>query len=134
VTPEASDHLAKAREYLSKARNLLDVLHYSDEAARAAYLAGFHAAQALLSSARRGPRKDTVDCALPLPSWQRTTRIDRTLTRFLARAYKSKEISDYGIGPEAVVSSAEAQEMIDLAARFVDRITKIVGNSGEPPA
>ena len=48
MTPEASDHLAKARDYLSKARSLLDVMHYSDEAARAAYLAGFHAAQALV--------------------------------------------------------------------------------------
>jgi uncharacterized protein (UPF0332 family) len=44
VTPEASDHLAKAREYLRKARNLLDVMHYSDEA----YLTGFHTAHALL--------------------------------------------------------------------------------------
>jgi hypothetical protein len=45
VTPEAAEHLDKAREALSKARGLLDVMHYSDEAARAAYLAGFHAAR-----------------------------------------------------------------------------------------
>jgi uncharacterized protein (UPF0332 family) len=49
VTPEAEEHLDKAREALIKARGLLDVMHYSDEAARAAYLAGFHAAQALIS-------------------------------------------------------------------------------------
>ena len=49
MTPEAAEHLDKAREALSKARGLLDVMHYSDEAARAAYLAGFHAAQALIS-------------------------------------------------------------------------------------
>jgi hypothetical protein len=54
-------------------------------------------------------------------------RIDRTFTRFLARAYKSKEITDYGIGPEAVVSSTEAQEMIDLATRFVDCMAEILG-------
>jgi len=46
VSPETGEHLAKAREYLTKARGLLDVLHYNDEAGRAAYLAGFHAAQA----------------------------------------------------------------------------------------
>ena len=49
MTPEAEEHLEKAHETLIKARGLLEVMHYSDEAARAAYLAGFHAAQALIS-------------------------------------------------------------------------------------
>jgi hypothetical protein len=39
VTPETGEHLDKAREYLTKARGLLDVLRYNDEAGRAAYLA-----------------------------------------------------------------------------------------------
>lgn len=118
MTPETSDHLAKAREYLSKARNLLDVMHYSDEAARAAYLAGFHAAQALvfertarIAKSHSGLRAAFARLAKDDP------RIDRTFTRFLARAYKSKEITDYGIGPQAVVTAAEAQEMMDLATR-----------------
>ena len=38
MTPEAAEHLDKAREALSKARGLLDVMHYCDEAARAADL------------------------------------------------------------------------------------------------
>jgi hypothetical protein len=29
VTPESAAHLDKAREYLAKARGLIDVLHYS---------------------------------------------------------------------------------------------------------
>ena len=127
MTPETSDHLAKAREYLSKARNLLDVMHYSDEAARAAYLAGFHAAQALvfertarIAKSHSGLRAAFARLAKDDP------RIDRTFTRFLARAYKSKEITDYGIGPQAVVTAAEAQEMMDLATRFVDRIAEIL--------
>jgi len=37
VTPEAQEHLDKARESLIKARGLLDVMRYSDEAARAAF-------------------------------------------------------------------------------------------------
>ena len=45
MTPKAEEHLDKAREALIKACGLLDVMLYSDEAARAAYLAGFHAAQ-----------------------------------------------------------------------------------------
>jgi uncharacterized protein (UPF0332 family) len=128
VTPEASDHLIKAREYLNKARNLLDVMHYSDEAARAADLAGFHAAQALvfertarIAKSHSGLRATFARLA------KDDARVDRTFTRFLARAYQSKEITDYGVGPEAVVSSAEAEEMIDLATRFVDRMTEILG-------
>ena len=39
MTPETSEHLDKAREYMGKARGLLDVMHYNDEAGRAAYLA-----------------------------------------------------------------------------------------------
>ena len=34
MTPEAAGHFAKAHEYLTKARALLDVLHYADEAGR----------------------------------------------------------------------------------------------------
>ena len=49
MTPEAKEHPDRAREYLTKARNFSNLLHYDDEAGRAAYLAGFHAAQALIS-------------------------------------------------------------------------------------
>ncbi len=76
-------------------------MHYSDEAARAAYLAGFHAAQALvfertarIAKSHSGLRAAFARLAKDDP------RIDRTFTRFLARAYKSKEITDYGIAPQ----------------------------------
>jgi len=59
VTPETKEHLDKAREYVIKARNLLDVMHYNDEAGRAAYLAAFHAAQALISERTGKPPKLT---------------------------------------------------------------------------
>ena len=49
MSPEVDDCLCRARSHLEKARNFLNILHYSDEAARAAYLVGFNAAQALLS-------------------------------------------------------------------------------------
>ena len=103
MTPESKEHLDKAGEYLVKARSFLDVLHYNDEAG--AYLAGFHAAQALISE-RTGKVVKTH-------SGMRSTfarlvkgdpRIDPTLARFLGRAYKFKEITDYGTGPRAVVT------------------------------
>ena len=48
MKPEAAEHLDRAGEYLTKARSLLDVLHYKDEAGRAAYVAALHAVQALI--------------------------------------------------------------------------------------
>ena len=53
-------------------------------------------------------------------------RIDRTLVRFLGRAYRFKEVADYGIGPQAVVTISEAQEAIASAVRFVDRIASFI--------
>jgi uncharacterized protein (UPF0332 family) len=127
VTPESEGHLRKGREYLSKARTLLDVTHFSDEAARAAYLAGFHAAQALISE-RTGRIVKThrgVRSALARLS-KDDIRFDRSLTQFLGAAYRRKEIVDYGVGPQAVVPEVDARELIDAATRFVDRIAEIL--------
>jgi uncharacterized protein (UPF0332 family) len=126
VTPEAAEHLDKAREALSKARGLLDVMHYSDEP-RAAYLAGFHAAQALISErtgqiakSHSGVRSTFARLVKDDP------QVDRALVRFLGRAYRFKEIADYGTGPQAVVTVSEAQEAIASARQFVDRITSLL--------
>jgi uncharacterized protein (UPF0332 family) len=48
MKPETAGCLRKAHEFLVKAHNQLEVMHYSDEAGRAAYLAGLHAPQALI--------------------------------------------------------------------------------------
>lgn len=88
MTPEASEHLDRAREYLSKARNLLDVPHYNDDAGRAAYLAGLHAAQALISE-QTGKLARTHEGVNR--EFNRLTRddlrVDTELRRFLPQAY-----------------------------------------------
>jgi uncharacterized protein (UPF0332 family) len=48
MKPQAAAFLEKARAFLDKAQGLLDAHHWPDEAGRAAYLAGLHAAQALI--------------------------------------------------------------------------------------
>jgi uncharacterized protein (UPF0332 family) len=47
VSPEAALHLAKARQSLAKSHAML-AIEMSDEAGRTAYLAAFHAAQAII--------------------------------------------------------------------------------------
>lgn len=127
MTPEASEHLDKARQYLVKARGFLDVMHYSDEAGRAAYLAGFHAAQALVSERTGRVAKSHSGLRSTFSRLVKDDpRIDRTLIRFLGRAYKFKEIADYGVGPHAIVTGTEAEEMIGAAVRFIDCIEGIL--------
>jgi uncharacterized protein (UPF0332 family) len=48
VKPQSAAFLEKSRQFLAKAQELLDAHRWPDEAGRAAYLAGFHAAQAFI--------------------------------------------------------------------------------------
>lgn len=127
MTPEAADYLAKAREALSKAQYLVDDARYNDEAARAAYLAAFHAAQALIFT-RLG--KSVKSHSGLRSTFARLSKddpfIDRTYSRFLARAYKFKEVADYAVGTQIVVSAADARELIATAQEFVDHIAAVL--------
>ena len=70
MTPEAAEHLDKARDYLAKGPAPIDVLHYADEAGRAAYLAGVHAAQGfILERTESWPRR-TQECTANSIGWQ----------------------------------------------------------------
>jgi uncharacterized protein (UPF0332 family) len=127
VTPEAEEHLLRAREYLSKANQLLDVVHLHDEAARAAYLASFHAAQALISErtgriakTHRGVRSVFARLSKGDP------RLDRSFTQFLGRGYRRKELVDYGVGAQTAVPEPDARELTSSAARFIDVITQVL--------
>src|SRR5205085_1447748 len=112
---------------LEKACNFLNVLRYSDEAARAAYLAGYNAAHALVFTRRgriakthRGLRSAFAELARDEP------QLDPSFTRFLAEAYTSKEQTDYGGGNADPVTEDEAQQMIETAARFIDVMADIL--------
>jgi len=112
---------------LTKARELLDVLHYNDEAGRAAYLAGFHAAQALISE-RTGQIAKTHKGANSrfnlLTKGDR--RVDAELHRFLQQAYNLKALADYEIGPDSVVPRERIEAALATAARFVDVVAELL--------
>jgi uncharacterized protein (UPF0332 family) len=119
VTSEAAGHFAKAYEYLTKARALMDVLDYADEAGRAAYLAGYHPAQALIydrtgreAKTHKGVHSQFNGLVRSDPSF------DDELRRFLAQAYDLKAIADYEFGPDAAVSSERVEAAIATAIRF----------------
>ena len=93
---ESAAFLRKAHEFLAKAHNQLDVLHYNDEAGRAAYLAGLHAAQALIFERsglvikrHRGVQRELGRLT------KDELRFDLELRAFLGRTYDLKAIADY---------------------------------------
>jgi uncharacterized protein (UPF0332 family) len=78
-------------------------------AGRAAYLAGFHAAQAFLSTqSDRVPKTHSglrSEFARRVKGEPRITELQRA---FLGRAYAPKEIADYETGPASRVSHEQA--------------------------
>ncbi len=127
MTPEADGHLRKAREELAKARATLKQLGYGDEAGRLAYLAAFHAAQALIVERTSRTAKTHAGVHSQFHRLIRDdARFDADLRGFLSDGFDLKTVSDYGVGPDATVSSNEAETAIGTATRFVDRITEIL--------
>lgn len=124
--PETAAYLAKARQLLKEAQ-IVVANDLPDAAGRAAYLAAFHAAQALVFDAagkaarsHSGVRSEFARLARAEP------RIGRVFPTFLARAYSLKENADYAIGHEAGVTVADAEQAIEMATRFVDCIAQIL--------
>ena len=126
MTPETSMFLAKANKFLAEADAMLNI-GLSDAAGRAAYLAGFHAAQALISE-RTGRTVKTHKGVHT--EFLRLTKGDEsfppTSRAFLSNAYNLKAIADYETGPEAEVSVEEATGALASAKRFVAHLTGLL--------
>ena len=130
MTPETGFFLAKARRLLAEAEGILTTLHYNEAAGRTAYLAGFHAAQALIS--------DKTGLAVKTHSGVRTefhrlsrgdARFDDTLQEFLGSTYNLKAIADYETGPNSDVSPERAERAIAEAGRLIAKVAEILGES-----
>jgi uncharacterized protein (UPF0332 family) len=120
VKPETAAFLSKARACLAKADGMLN--EWPDEAGRAAYLAGLHAAQALIVEStgksvrsHRGVQRELGRLTKDDPSF------DSDLRAFLGRTYNLKAIADYETSPDSEVSRESASEALDESKRFVAR-------------
>jgi uncharacterized protein (UPF0332 family) len=119
VSPEAEQHLAKARQSLAKAATMLTV-ELPDEAGRVAYLAAYHAAQAFIFEHTGRTTKTHQGVRSQFGRLARDDgRIDVALRRFLTDGYDLKSLADYAVGPDAVVPRDEAAAAIETATRFV---------------
>jgi uncharacterized protein (UPF0332 family) len=131
---ETADYLAKARATLGDAEQIAG-LPLPHIAAREAYYAAYHAAEAYIfeqtgkaATTHRGVRSEFGRLA------RREPGIDRELTRFLGTAYQLKATADYGIGPTAApITADQAAAAIATARRFIDTITQSLAPSLTPP-
>jgi len=127
LTPEAALFLAKARLCLADA--VLYEPLVPRIAGREAYLAAYHAAEALVversgkaAKTHNGPRAEFARLTRNEP------RIDRSLAAFPGQAYELKSIAGYGTGAEASISATTAQASVDTANRFVECIAGLIGS------
>lgn len=126
MTPEAAAHLAKAHECISRARVILRA-GVAEDAARNAYLAAFHAAQALIAerTGRGAKTHKGVHVAFARLT-KDESRIGVELRRFLPQSFNMKAIADYELGPDAIIAAEEADAAIEMATRFVACITELL--------
>jgi uncharacterized protein (UPF0332 family) len=119
VKPEAEVFLRHADDLLARATVMRDAGLPAD-AARGAYLACFHASQALIFE-REGVVAKThggVQSAFHRLT-ERAPGFDPALRAFLRVAHRFKGIADYFADPDPTVAPEEASEAIATAARFV---------------
>ena len=126
---ESAAFLDKAREFLEKAADML-ADEWPDEAGRAAYLAGLHAAQALIFERTGKMPKSHRGVQNQL---QRVTRyeplFDPQLSAFLGRTYNFKAIADYETGPGPRVSRDQAEDAIAIATRLIAVIEALIASA-----
>jgi uncharacterized protein (UPF0332 family) len=116
---ESAAFLKQAEIVLARADRMLSAKLHED-AARAAYLACFHVAQAYIfertgktSKSHRGVQTEFFRLS------KDDVRVDQGLRRFLSEAYEFKSVADYGVGPDAVTSVEQSSAAIATAKRFV---------------
>lgn len=121
MTPEASRFLEKAGKCSANAAASLTI-GLTNDAGRSAYLAAFHAAQALIfentgkiAKTHKGVHTEFARLAALAPALG-------SLPAFLLRAYNLKAVADYETGPDSEIPPLRALAAAEDASRFVAMI------------
>lgn len=132
MKPQSTAFLEKASGLLDDAETMLRV-DLTDAAGRTAYLAGFHAAQALLFEVHgrafkthSGVRSEFARLVKDDP------RVDSELRAFLGLAYQLKAVADYEAGPGSRISADAARAALETARQFVACVASLLHASGPP--
>jgi len=129
VTPEAARYREKASRCLADARASLG-FGLSNDAGRGAYLAAFHATQALIfersgksAKTHQGVQSEFHRLARNEP------RIAPSLPPFLAQAYNLKAVADYETGPDADIPPEHSAAAIEKATNFINQVAGVLAES-----
>lgn len=125
MTPETRELLDKARDCLSRARIIL-AAGVGEDAGRDAYLAAFHAAQAVIRVRTGRIAKTHRGVHRLLSDYGRSDPQLDALALFLSQAYNLKAVADYELGPGAGVPLDRASEAIERAEQFIDQIAALL--------
>ena len=122
MTPEASASFVRAVRDLEDARRIASI-GLARVAARSAYYAIFHAAEALIvartgkiAKSHSGVRSEFSRLLGPTPGEH------RELITILGNSYRYKEIADYSLDPDARITDGDAEALISSASRFLASI------------
>jgi uncharacterized protein (UPF0332 family) len=126
MKPQTGAFLDKARSLLAQADTMMEV-GLNEAAGRNAYLAGLHAAHALIfeRTGKISRRHHGVQSQLQLLI-KDDPRFDIELRAFLPRTYNLKAIADYETGPGSDVSAEQARQAVDTAERFIGQIAGLL--------
>jgi uncharacterized protein (UPF0332 family) len=134
VKGQSSASLEKSRELLDEADAIFGINRH-EAAARAAYMAGLHAAQALIFETSGRIYKSHSGVQSEFSRLVKDdARVDDQIRTFLGRTYNLKAIADYHTGPGSHISAESARGAIDTARRFVERVTFLIPPNGQTPA
>jgi uncharacterized protein (UPF0332 family) len=126
MKPESTTFLEQAHVMLGRAERMLAADLYED-AARCAYLACFHVAQALIFERIEEVFKTHKGVQGEFNRLVKNdTRSDHELRKFFSRGYEFKALADYGVGPDAVISASAAAEAVATAKQFVAHFAGLV--------
>ena len=120
MKPETALFLEKSRDRLRRADAMMGA-GLNDDAGRAAYLAGLHAAQAFIFEATGRVYKKHSGVQREFSRLVRDDpRVDTDLRTFLSRAYQLKAIADYLTDPGSHVAADTAREAIQSVRRLAE--------------
>ena len=131
MTPQAERFLHNANDHLGRGQAMI-AAGLNDDAGRAAYLAAFHAAQAIIFERTGKVYKSHKGVNI---EFLRLTKNDPHFSPeqrgFLSKAYDFKAVADYDTGPIAEVSSQEAVDAVEAARKFVATVRRVL--TPQPP-
>lgn len=133
MTPEAGRFLEKADKCRANAKASLTI-NLTNDAGRSAYLAAFHAAQALIfertgkiAKTHKGVHSEFARLAAAAQEFD-------SLPAFLLRAYNLKAVADYETGPDSEIPLHRAVTAAGDADNFVAVIRRALATQSQIPA